>query len=301
MTLHSLNRKKIIDVLLTMRKNYDGSDSQFAKMWGIHPTAFSQIKQGKIDNIIGDDKLVSIGRKLNVALLDTPDWNIVKTETFEFVSQQLALCQRESAARILCDMAGIGKTTAAKEYMLKNRNVFYVDCSQNKTKRQFIKAIAKAIGVGTGGSMSDIIADIKYCLTATVKPLVILDELGDLENEAFVEIKALWNGTEGACGWYAMGADGLRVKIERGIDRKRVGFVEFYRRFGEDFMTVRPPMNEAEKAIFISEEAKLIIKGNMPGAKLMDLLPKSETKGTIYSLTRLKERIIKIKRDEAQA
>ncbi len=50
-----------------------------------------------------------------------------------------------------------------------------------------------------------------WCITcARGTPLVVLDEAGDLQYEAFLELKALWNATEMCCGWYMMGADGLR-------------------------------------------------------------------------------------------
>ena len=53
-------------------------------------------------------------------------------------------------------------------------------------------------------------------------PLVILDEAGDLQYEAFLELKALWNATERCCAWYMMGADGLKEKINRAIEGKKV-------------------------------------------------------------------------------
>lgn len=299
MTLHAVNKKKIIAALLELRKNYEGSDRQFATMWGINQSAWSQLKSGKTDKLVSDDKLVSIGRKLNVQLMDAPDWKIVNTETFSFVTEQLEVCQREGAARILVEMAGIGKTTAAKEFMLKNRNVFYVDCSQCKGLRLFIKALAKCMGVSTSQSFNDMIADIKYCIIGTTKPLIILDEFGDLEYRAFMEVKGLWNATEGCCGWYAMGADGLKAKIDSGITNKRVGFAEFFRRFGSDYMTVRAKMDVVQERLFIMAHAEMIVHANMPGRKVKELMATSETTGVVYSLTRLKERIIKLKRDAA--
>ena len=42
----------------------------------------------------------------------------------------------------------------------------------------------------------------------------------------FLELKALWNATERCCAWYMMGADGLKEKINRAIEGKKVGYTE---------------------------------------------------------------------------
>ena len=118
-------------------------------------------------------------------------------------------------------------------------------------------------------------------------------------------MKNLWNGTEGACGWYAMGADGLKTVMERGINGKRVGFVEIFRRFGTDYMTVRAPMTPAQVAEFKRAHIEAIAHANLPNVPVSKLIAKSDAtdvKGKvveILSLTRIKERIIKMKRDAA--
>lgn len=56
--------------------------------------------------------------------------------------------------------------------------------------------------------------------------------------EAFLEIKAAWNGTEGCCSWYLMGADGFKAKLERGIEFKTVGFAEIRSRCGDKYNSI---------------------------------------------------------------
>ncbi len=70
--------------------------------------------------------------------------------------------------------------------------------------------------------------------------LIIIDEAGDLDYPAFLELKAFWNATEGSCGWFMIGADGLRTKIESGIHSRRVGFREIFSRFSESYASVVP-------------------------------------------------------------
>ena len=68
----------------------------------------------------------------------------------------------------------------------------------------------KTIGVDHNGKYGEVKANIKYYLKLLPSPIVIIDEAGDLDSKAFLELKEFWNATENACGWYMIGADGLR-------------------------------------------------------------------------------------------
>lgn len=105
-------------------------------------------------------------------------------------------------------MPNIGKTFTAKAYVKQHKHAVYVDCSQVKTKLKLIRYIAKEFGVTSNGRYSDVYEDLVAYLRTIDTPLVILDEAGDLQYEAFLELKALWNATERCCAWYMMGADG---------------------------------------------------------------------------------------------
>ena len=280
--------------MLAARKNYDGSQMAFCKTLGVHPAAYTQLKKAYengqfLDKLIKDSTFVSIGRMLNVHFKNEPIWNIIHTEAFDYITTALQYCQEKSIGRILCDIADLGKSTAAKHYMLNNSNVFYVDCGQCKEKGEFIRALGKVVGVNINGSIKDIYRDTIFMIQAMDKPIIILDEWGDLGYTAFLQTKAYWNALEGACGWYMMGADGLRKKIESGLTRKIVGFAEMYRRLGGEFMSYTGHMNPAQLADFKRRQVISVAEHNLPtGADLKDGI-----KNTL-SLTRVKENIKKI-------
>ncbi|KAA6312859.1 hypothetical protein EZS27_036275, partial [termite gut metagenome] len=94
---------------------------------------------------------------------------------------------------------------------------------------------AKEFGVGCTGRYADVYEDLSYYLKTLPTPMIILDEAGDLDYAAFLEIKALWNATEMCCGFYMMGADGLKEKIRRSIAGKKVGYTELFSRFGKRY------------------------------------------------------------------
>lgn len=232
-------KQKVSAAMMEARSNFDGSDAMFAKQYGISNSIFSRIKNGETERILSEAQWLNIGRRLDVTMQNRK-WNIARTDVFDVIEEEVTFCKEFSKARIFIDDCGIGKSFTAK-YLSRNlKNCFYVDASQAKTKNKFIRLLARTLGVDGNGTMTDVLDSIKYYLTTLPKPVVIIDEAGDLEYTAFLEIKALWNATENVCGWYMIGADGLGAKIERGIQNKKVGFREIFSRFSERFSKVTP-------------------------------------------------------------
>jgi hypothetical protein len=105
--------------------------------------------------------------------------------------------------------------------------------------------------------------DLVFYLRSIDQPLIILDEAGDLQYEAFLELKALWNATERCCAWYMMGADGLKEKINRSIECKKVGYTEMLSRYGDRYSKVTPDDGK-EREKFLREQAHIVAKLNAP-------------------------------------
>lgn len=218
---------------------------------------------------------VRIARRLDVSLRDEIAWKGARTATFEYISRQLCACQDRSLSVVLCDEPNIGKTYTARWYVKEHRNAVYIDCSQVKTKRALVRKIAKEFGVDVLGKYQDAYEDLVYYLRSMERPLVILDEAGDLQYEAFLELKALWNATEMCCGWYMMGADGLRAKINRSMDMQKVGYAEMFSRYGGRYSKVTPDDGEARKR-FLLEQARQVASVNAPeGTDVGQLVRKS--------------------------
>lgn len=143
-----------------------------------------------------------------------------------------------------------------------------------KTKQRLIRRIAQEFGVSNTGKYSDVFEDLAFYLRSIETPLIILDEAGDLDYPAFLELKALWNSTERACGWYMMGADGLKAKIQRSIDHKKVGYTELFSRFGGRYGKITPD-GQQETDKFIRLNSAIIIKANDPNADVTTMLART--------------------------
>lgn len=257
-------KKQIVESLAMSRANFDGSDAKFAVSLGINNAQYSRIKGGDIEKVLSEQVWISLARRQGINLTNGKKWNIAKTPVFEFITTQLELCQRDGLSSLICDLSDIGKTETAKHYAKTHKNVVYVDCSQVKSKQKMVRFIAKELGVGHTGKYADVYEDLVFYLKTLPTPLIILDEAGDLQYDAFLEIKALWNATEGCCGWYMLGADGLKEKMRRAIDHKKVGYTELFSRFGKKYGTVIPTAKEDCKMI-LDATASMIIKANSEG------------------------------------
>ena len=266
-------KNKIVDAMKQQRPKFP-SDTRMAISLGISPSQYSRVLKGDFDGVLSDANWVSIARKLEVQFTSAPAWQTAKTPVYSYITGQLQLCQENSMGGIFCDKADVGKTHAARCYVREHKNSVYIDCSQVKTKRMLLIQIAKEFGVTASGVYREIYQDLVYYLRSVEKPLVILDEAGDLSYEAFLELKALWNATEGWCGWYMMGADGLRKKFEANRNRYKIGYAEMFSRYGSRYQKVTPEGKEATRDFSVLQ-AVLIAKANGANDELLSLIPKS--------------------------
>lgn len=288
-------KQTIVAQLMEQRKNFDGTDQQFAKQWDINYSVFSRLKTEKtFDGLLREAQWLNLGRELDVELSERK-WNMARTEVYSMIEQDVIFCQQNAKAMICVDDCGIGKTFSAKYLSRKRKNCFYIDASQAKTKQAFIRLIAKTIGVDDKDKYLRVKANIKYALKMLPNPIVIIDEAGDLEYTAFLELKELWNATDKACGWYMMGADGLRAKIERGIQNKKVGFRELFSRYSERFTSI-VPTDRNEKIAFYKKLITDVLSVNMSNkTKLNEIVRRclvNDDSGNIGGLRRAESLLI---------
>lgn len=290
MNLTNEFKQKVRVAILEKRDNYGGSDADFSKSLGIGNSIFSRLKSGEVEKIMSDTTWITLGRELQVKVFED-NWKVARTSVYTEIEDNLNFCKELSRSMVLVDDCGIGKTFCTKHIIRKMKNTFYVDCSQAKSKQLFIRLLAKTVGIDNQGKYYDVLANLKYYITTLEKPLIILDEAGDLEYTAFLELKGIWNGTDGVCGWYMMGADGLRDKIDRGIKNKKVGFAEIFSRFSDEFIKL-VPNGKADRQAFYSELIGAVASANITDqTKIRPLINKCIGKETTL---RYLETLIKI-------
>ncbi len=287
----SENQKRILEAISSQRVNYP-SDAKHAASLGIATSVYNVLKNGQTDKVLSEANWITIARKLGVNLRGEMEWKVARTATFEYITAQLEFCQQGGLSGILCDLPNIGKTFTALYYVKGHRNAIYIDCAQVKSKQRFIRKIAKEYGVNSNGRYVDVYDDLVYYLRSIDTPLIVLDEAGDLQYEAFLELKALWNATEHCCAWYMMGADGLKEKINRSIECKKVGYTEILSRYGDKYSKVTPEDGK-EREQFLKEQARVVAKINAPeGTDINQIVRKSGgSLRRVYTMFELMKRV----------
>lgn len=253
--------EKCVSALKEAAGNYGGSASQFARKFGMSASVWSEIKNGRTENKLSAQKWLNIAAMLGVKESDR-NWRMARTEVFDAIEEGVRACKEFGWGMIFVDKCAIGKTYSAKYLAKTLKNCFYVDGSQCKTKILFIRTLAQTIGVDASGRYQDVKQRVKNALNVLEKPVVIVDEAGDLEYNAFLDLKEFYNATEGTCGWYMMGANGLRKKITDGISREAVGFEEIFSRFSDSYAHV-VPSNKDEQVEFYRRLLTDVLSVNM--------------------------------------
>lgn len=284
--------EKVASTLLDMRGNYGGSESAFARSLGISPSIYTRLKKGEREGLLSDAKWIELGRKLGVSNRQS-DWIAVDTDVFRKIKEEILLCKEHGLSRIFVDNCGIGKTFTAKYLARNEKNIFYIDCTQCRRKNAFVKALARAVGVEIKGKIDDIKDNTKYTLSVLENPIVIIDEAGALDKDALGLAQEYWNATdENMCGWYLMGANALRNKIERGVANDRDYFAELFSRYSEKFSRI-VPVDESEKKNFYKKLIRDVIAANIKDKSQLNTMVNrclvvDEKTGTISGLRRAK-------------
>ena len=103
-------KQRILSEMSERRLLFSGSDAKYALSLGISGSQYNRIKNGELDRVLSDSNWISLARKFEMTLSNLPVWKTARTPMYEFITEQLTFCQDNSASRLLCDVADIGKT-----------------------------------------------------------------------------------------------------------------------------------------------------------------------------------------------
>ena len=237
-------RKQVAASVKEARRRYAGSDAHFADDMKVNVSVLKRILMDDIEDLDFDNMWLSLASKMKLSTT-TDDWVAAKTKVYDEIKSNLEFCKEYAKSMILIDECGIGKSYSARHVLSSMRNGFYVDCSQGKSRIQFIRLIARCIGMDDRGRYVDIKNNLKYYINNILdKPIIVLDDAGYLDYPSFLEVQELWNATENKCAWYMIGDDSLQYKIEKGISSSRVGYKAIFSRFLDEYIHITPEGKE---------------------------------------------------------
>ncbi len=241
------------------------SQAKYATSVGINGSDFSNIANAKWkqnDRLLSVEKWLRIARTVRFEFNPRQRWVTAPTSTYRYITGQLASCQQESLCAIFCDEAGLGKTHAVREYADTHASAYYINGGAHPNKLSLVRGLAQAIGINADkGTTEEVFQDVVMYLKASTNPLLIIDEAGDLHNNAYMILKRLYNELEFTCGMYLIGARGLKKRIDSAIRVRTNGFEEVFSRFGSRYSKVLPD-DVKGRSEYMRKEAEVVAASN---------------------------------------
>ncbi len=222
------------------------SQNKAASSLGASAATLSSILSGKWKNI-SDEMFRSIAAKIGSP---QTGWQIVETGAFQEINYALSDAQEWKNVTWVVGDAGQGKTTTARAYATEHSEVFYILCSEDMKKGDFVREIARCVGIRTDGhNLREIWGLILENVIQMNAPLLIFDEADKLTEGVFHYFISLYNKLEDHAGVIFLSTDYICTRIRRGLHFNKPGYKEFYSRIGRKFFTLEPTTGHDVHAI----------------------------------------------------
>ncbi|MDB9026138.1 ATP-binding protein [Parabacteroides distasonis] len=194
----------------------------------------SNIVNGKYENI-SDEMFRNIASQISSRTKES-GWQIVETSAYQEIRYALDDAQHWRNVTWIVGEAGCGKTTTARLYTDKNREVFYILCSEDMKKGDFVREIARKVGIKTDGhNIREIWSLILDDVIQMDAPLLIFDEADKLTEPVFHYFISMYNKLEDKSGIVFMSTDYIKKRISLGLRHQKPGYKEFFSRMGRKY------------------------------------------------------------------
>ena len=159
-------------------------------------------------------------------------WRNIQSQT----STQMDDAQRWHNVTWVVGEAGCGKTTAARQYATQHAEAFYILCSEDMKRGDFIRDIARRVGIRTDGfTLRDSLDVIIDALVQLDQPVLLFDEADKLSERVFHYFIDLYNRLEDRCGIVFFSTSYIKRRMKMGLRYDKKGYNEIDSRIGRKF------------------------------------------------------------------
>ena len=231
-------KQQIKEALAAYMAKYPSRNKAAQSLKGVSAPTISSIMNDNWVNI-SDDMWRNIAAQVCTGV--SGEWQIVATSAHQEMNYVLDDAQRwRNVTRAVGD-AGCGKTTAARQYEADHGEVFYILCSEDMRRGDFIRDIARRIGIRTDGyTLRDNLDAIIAALVQMQHPLLIFDEADKLSERVFHYFIDLYNRLEERCGIVFFSTAYIKRRIKMGLRYDKKGYNEIDSRIGRKFFELEP-------------------------------------------------------------
>ncbi len=238
--MEDLKKKNIVEMVKRYVAKYPSQNKAASSLNGISAGTLSSILNGNWNNI-SDKMWKTLADQVAQSTAEAKGWNIVETTAYQEISYAMSDAQDSKNCTWVVGEAGCGKTTTAKLFADTHREVFYILCSEDMYKGEFVRTIARKIGIRAQyGTIRELWHEILENLIQMDSPLLVFDEADKLVESVFHYFISLYNNLEDRCGVIFLSTDYIKRRIRNGLQYEKPGYKEFYSRIGRKYFDLEP-------------------------------------------------------------
>ena len=225
----NIQKKDIQIALADYCARYGGQNRASKILEGVSVGTISQMVNGNWENI-SDDMWRKIASQIG---LEADKWIAVETQNYTRLMALLQDVQENNLWMAIIGRAGSGKTFACKQYNKEHKDVFYVSCDPDWTKREFFSVLLRKIGKDPEGlTLIQMKQKLVLHMRCQDSPLLILDEADKLSDVVLNSFITLYNDIQYDCGVVMIATEFLSKRFETGVSYNKKGFNELWSRIG---------------------------------------------------------------------
>ena len=282
-------KSQIQECLKQYVSKYPSQNKAAQSLTGISSATLSTLLQGKWENI-SDDMWRNLSSQLGT--MSSNDWQVVETKAFQEMNLVMKDAQAVRNVTWIVGEAGCGKTTTARLYAAENSEVFYILCSEDMKKSDFIREIARRIGQRTEGySIRELLDRIIDDLIQMQAPLLLFDEADKLPERVFHYFIDLYNRLEDKCGIVFFSTSYIKRRMTMGLRYNKCGYNEIHSRIGRKFYELEPTAPHDVYAVCMAN-------GVTDKSRISEVVKDAEAYD--FDLRRVKKNIHRVKVMQAQ-
>lgn len=168
----------------------------------------------------------------SITQTNSPEWPLMDTINLRVVIDLCTDAQANSRLLSVCADTGLGKTTGLKKYCADTPNAYYTLCTVTMGRKDFLNAIARSMGMDVEGSIHSRLATIVNKLAGLDRPLLVLDDVGKLNDACLRLLQIVYDELERRIGIVIAGLPYFQKTLFRNAVKGKQGFPELRRRIG---------------------------------------------------------------------
>ena len=234
-------KRIIVENLKSYIQKYPSQNKAAGSLEGISAGTLSSMLNGNWSRI-SDSMWTKVAEQVKpTGSSSATGWTIVETGAFQEISYAMQDAQEYMNVTWVVGETGCGKTTTGRLYAESHKEAFYILCSEDMLKGEFVETIARRLGIRSEGyTVRELWQEIIDSIIQMERPLIIFDEADKLPESVFQYFISMYNNLEDRCGVVFLSTDYIKRRISNGLRYGRKGYKEIFSRIGRKYFDLEP-------------------------------------------------------------